>query len=304
MFRYVNSDLFSSPARVLVNTVNTVGVMGKGIALEFKKRYPLMYEQYRDLCLRGEFGIGNLWLWKTNSRWVLNFPTKTDWRRPSKPEYIEAGLKKFIECYTAQSIDSASFPLLGCGNGELDFRSEVKPLMESYFRRVTIPIYIHVRAQPEGFVPEHQEPDLFGPMAIPPRSFSDFWRDIRQLAERYPEVVLQTLTAESPFRLAYVNDESVVFVRGSGDAKVHIPQADFYDLWVTLRITGSVTPEVAPGRIGREYGLVFAFLALLPYVEPVQISDSYETLLHRPPYGLQLKFYSGSRPMPTEVEFA
>jgi O-acetyl-ADP-ribose deacetylase (regulator of RNase III) len=304
MLRYVNSALFSSPARVLVNTVNTVGVMGKGVALEFKKRYPDMYERYRDLCLAGQIDVGTLWLWRSSERWVLNFPTKKHWRDPSRPEYIEAGLRKFVSSYQGQGVTSASFPLLGCGNGQLDFDSQVRPLMERYLRVVTIPVYVHLRLEPSSFVAEQDEPDLFAPFAIPPRSFRDFWRDIRQLAERYPEVRLKTLSAETPFRLAYATDDNVVFVRGASDRTVHIPQSDFYDLWITLSITGSITPTEAPGRIGREYGLVFAFLALLPYLDPVQISSSYETLLDRPPYGLQLRFAAGPRSEPVEAQLA
>lgn len=303
MLRYVNSGIFSSPARVLVNTVNTVGVMGKGIALEFKKRYPAMYERYRDLCMAGELSVGRLWLWRHADRWVLNFPTKKHWRNPSKPEYIEAGLKKFVDTYRIQGIDSISFPLLGCGNGGLDFDTQVQPLMERYLRSLPIPVYVHLRRESETFVPEHDEPDLFGLAAIPPRNFHDFWCDIRRLAERYPEVRLETLSTGSPFRLAYVTDDNVVFLRGS-DSRVHIPQSDFYDLWVTLSYAGSVTPRVAPGRIGREYGLVFAFLALLPYLDPVQLSDSYDRFLDRPPYGLQLSYSPGSKPKPAELEYA
>lgn len=304
MLRYVNSDLFTSPAKVLVNTVNVVGVMGKGVALEFKKRYPVMYEEYRDLCLGGKLNVGQLWLWQGPERWVLNFPTKKHWRNPSKQEYIEAGLRTFVRGYQARGIDSISFPLLGCGNGQLDFGTQVRPLMEKYLRRLTIPVYVHTRTEPSTFVAEHEEPDLFQPAGIPPRSFHDFWRDVRQVSERYPEVCLQTLASASDFRLAYVTDDNVVFIRGSSGGRVHVPKADFYDLWVTLKITGSITPAEAPGRIGREYGLVFAFLSLLPYIRPVQISDAYEALLDRPSYGLQLQYCGGPEASPVEVEFA
>lgn len=77
MILYVEGNLFNSPAQVLVNTVNTVGVMGKGVALEFKRLFPDMYKQYRILCEQESFNIGMLWLYRSPNKWVLNFPTKS-----------------------------------------------------------------------------------------------------------------------------------------------------------------------------------------------------------------------------------
>ncbi len=85
MITYVSGDLFKTPARVLVNTVNTVGVMGKGVAKEFKRLFPQMFQEYRGACENKKFDIGNLFLYKTPNKWVLNFPTKRHWRNPSRP---------------------------------------------------------------------------------------------------------------------------------------------------------------------------------------------------------------------------
>src|ERR1700716_765140 len=121
MITYVDGYLLQAPAQTLVNTVNTVGVMGKGVAKEFKAAFPEMYAEYRRLCELGKLRVGQLWLYKSPHKWVLNFPTKTDWRRPSRPEYVEKGLQKFVETYAQQGIASAAFPALGCGNGGLDW---------------------------------------------------------------------------------------------------------------------------------------------------------------------------------------
>lgn len=135
---------FSSPAQTLVNTVNTVGVMGKGIALEFKKRYLAMYEQYKKYCDDGSLTIGKLMLWRDEpDHWLLMFPTKTTWRKPSDLSYIEAGLKKFTDTYTDKGITSAAFPRLGCGNGGLNWE-DVKPLMEKYLGPLSIPCYVYL----------------------------------------------------------------------------------------------------------------------------------------------------------------
>ena len=144
MITYVNSDLFESPAQVLVNAVNTVGVMGKGIALDFRQRYPDMFRRYQELCEHQQFNIGQLWLYKTSDRWILNFTTKRHWRGPSTLSFIETGLKVFVSTYEQKHIASISFPMLGCGHGGLEWESQVQPLMERYLNSLPISIYIHV----------------------------------------------------------------------------------------------------------------------------------------------------------------
>lgn len=299
MLRYVDSPLFESPARVLVNTVNTVGVMGKGVAFEFKKRFPLMYERYRAHCKAGRFRVGQLWLYRTSGRWVLNFPTKRHWRYPSKTEYIRAGLEKFVATYEVRGIDSISFPFLGCGNGRLDFATQVRPLMEHYLRSIPIPVYIHRREEPPGFVAEHEERNLFSPSG-PPRSFDEFWQHLFELTE--DNLDLHTFTTKSQFKLTRVTSKNLVFDRIHG-SRVHIPEQDMRSLWHQLDTQGTVLSREAPGRIGREFSLVFPLLAQLPYVSRVTLSDSYEDFLRRPTQGLQLNFRSSQGESAlTEVE--
>ena len=142
MIIYVKGDYFNSSAQVLTNTVNTEGVMGKGLALEFKKKYPQMYKTYKEKCESGAFGIGNLMLCKEHGHSVLLFPTKTSWRKKSELEYIEAGLIKFAKNWDKLGITSIAFPKLGCGLGGLEWNI-VKPLMEKYLSRLPITVYIY-----------------------------------------------------------------------------------------------------------------------------------------------------------------
>lgn len=138
----IDGDIFLSTCQTLVNTVNCVGVMGAGLALEFKHRYPEMDEAYRRLCVRGELEIGRLWLFKPNDRWILNFPTKQHWRQPSKEDYLHAGLKTFMDIYRSEGIESIAFPLLGARNGKLDpVRSQ--EIMVSYLCHCSIPVEIY-----------------------------------------------------------------------------------------------------------------------------------------------------------------
>ena len=127
--------IFDSNAQTLVNTINCVGVMGKGIALEFKNKYPAMFDKYKSFCDKGVFKPGVLWIYKAeDGKWILNFPTKVDWRNPSEMSYIEAGLQKFVEIWKEKNITSIAFPLLGCSNGGLN-PDEVIPIMEKYLNQ-------------------------------------------------------------------------------------------------------------------------------------------------------------------------
>jgi O-acetyl-ADP-ribose deacetylase (regulator of RNase III) len=118
--KIIKGNIFASKAQTIVNTVNCVGVMGAGIALEHRLRYPEMYKKYTDLCARGKLEPGLLWIYTTKDRWILNFPTKVDWKHPSRPEYLEAGLRKFAATYKSKKITSIAFPLLGADKGKLN----------------------------------------------------------------------------------------------------------------------------------------------------------------------------------------
>lgn len=137
----ISGNIFASKAQTLVNTVNCVGAMGAGIALECRLRYPKMYERYTSLCKQNLINIGSLWLYKAPDRWILNFPTKLHWRDPSKEEYLHAGLQKFMDTYREKGIKSIAFPLLGASNGGIDARIS-QEIMESYLSKCDIPVEI------------------------------------------------------------------------------------------------------------------------------------------------------------------
>lgn len=133
MIKYITGNLFDSKAIALVNTVNTQGVMGKGIALQFKERYPSNYRLYREACKRGDVEVGTMFITQEREmtgklRTIINFPTKKHWRFPSKYEYIEDGLKDLKAKIVELNIKSIAIPPLGSSNGGLDW-SMVKPMI-------------------------------------------------------------------------------------------------------------------------------------------------------------------------------
>ncbi len=134
--REAYGNLLETESEALVNTVNTVGVMGKGIALQFKRAYPNMFRSYSAACKRGEVSLGKVHTWPTGAmsgpRYIINFPTKGHWRSRSKLSDIEAGLKDLVAVVRNLEIKSIAIPPLGCGNGGLQW-SEVRPLIEEAF---------------------------------------------------------------------------------------------------------------------------------------------------------------------------
>lgn len=134
MITGAHGNLLGADVDALVNTVNTVGVMGKGIALQFKRAYPEMFKEYARAVKRHEVTLGRMHVWQTQQvagpRFIINFPTKGHWRSSSKLPDIERGLDDLVRAIRERGITSIAVPPLGCGNGGLDWRT-VEPMIRS-----------------------------------------------------------------------------------------------------------------------------------------------------------------------------
>ncbi len=139
MIRLTEGNILEAPTEALVNTVNTKGVMGKGIALQFKKAFPEVFTSYKKACDAGEVRIGKVHVFRCTStngpHYIINFPTKDDWKKCSRIEYIQAGLKSLAETVKSLKIRSIAIPPLGCGQGGLNWK-EVLPLIQTTFESI------------------------------------------------------------------------------------------------------------------------------------------------------------------------
>jgi O-acetyl-ADP-ribose deacetylase (regulator of RNase III) len=146
MIEFVKGDLLKAKTQALVNTVNTVGVMGKGIALQFKNRFPKNYKIYKDACKNKSFNIGEVLVVEDgdlmDKKIIVNFPTKAHWKSPSKYEYIESGLKALVKYLKSNKIESIAIPPLGCGNGGLDW-SKVKKMIADVLSSLDTKILVY-----------------------------------------------------------------------------------------------------------------------------------------------------------------
>ena len=136
-------DILKSNAQTIVNTVNCVGIMGKGIALEFKNRFPDMFKDYVKRCERNEVRLGEPYLYKTLfGPQIVNFPTKEHWKSISKISEVQKGLDYLVKHYKQWGITSIAIPPLGCGNGQLEW-SVVGPLIYKLVKQMDIPVEIY-----------------------------------------------------------------------------------------------------------------------------------------------------------------
>ena len=140
--RVLEGDLLKSNMHALVNTVNTVGIMGKGVALAFKKRYPDMYQDYVKRCDRREVRLGEPYVYRADDHLIVNFPTKEHWRSVSRLSDIVAGLDYLERHYKEWQIRSLAVPPLGCGNGQLEWRV-VGPILYRHLKRLAIPVELY-----------------------------------------------------------------------------------------------------------------------------------------------------------------
>jgi O-acetyl-ADP-ribose deacetylase (regulator of RNase III) len=146
MIKYIEGDIFESKAEALINTVNTVGVMGKGIALQFKKAFPNNYKSYVEACKKNEIQIGKVFIVKDSNlqigaKYIINFPTKKHWRNSSEYHYIESGLDDLIRVLKEYKIKSVAIPPLGAGNGGLEWE-KVKIIIEHKLKSLDVEINI------------------------------------------------------------------------------------------------------------------------------------------------------------------
>ncbi|CAI9390174.1 MULTISPECIES: macro domain-containing protein [Bacillaceae] len=160
MIIYTTGDLLSSSAEALVNTVNCEGYMGKGIAYQFKLKFPENNKDYVKACKTGELQIGKLHYYKEDGKIIVNFPTKNKWRAKSKMEYVEKGLDELVPLIEKLGIQSIAIPPLGSGNGGLVW-SEVKKLIEEKLTAVDETVQIFIYEPSKNYVAQPKaEPNL------------------------------------------------------------------------------------------------------------------------------------------------
>lgn len=221
MIENTKGNLLEADAEAIVNTVNTVGVMGKGIALQFKQAWPENFKAYASACEAGEVVPGRMFVFElggmVNPRYIINFPTKRHWRQRSRIEDVSAGLKALVAEVRSRGIRSVAMPPLGCGNGGLDW-AEVRPLIEEAFAELP-----DVRVL--LFAP-HGAPDARAmPVRTPPAKMTEARALFIKLMEQYASLHYRRTLLEAQ-KLAYFLQEAGQNLRLKYQAGHYGPHAD------------------------------------------------------------------------------
>lgn len=273
MIKFAEGNIFESPAQTLVNTVNTVGAMGKGIAKDFKRLFPEMFIEYQELCESGKIDIGTLWIYRTSHKSVLNFPTKKHWRQASQLEYIEKGLDEFIKIYEKMRISSIAFPRLGCGNGELDW-AIVRPLMISKLGKLPIDIYIYEKFAPLS--PEHKNIKMMKewlksePASYPFSEFKDDLRKIIKDDDKFIEDYNTFNVIEKKDGTEFLIGDKILFVPWEGNEF----GSGWREIWKYLRTNGICTSQEIT-NMGFEFSdFILRLLLSLSYLQQIVFIDN------------------------------
>lgn len=210
MITYITGDILTSNAQALVNTVNTVGVMGKGIALQFKRAFPYNFRVYQEACRNKELKVGSM-LVTTDSnlacgkKIIINFPTKADWRKSSEYAYITSGLSALKDVIRKHNIRSIAIPPLGAGNGGLEW-NKVKTLIEQYLDGIDAEIYVYEPCRHIAESLKKERVKLTDARALLLFGLYDSVRNGSYVSEFSSEKIcyfMQRLGAEKYFRLDY-----------------------------------------------------------------------------------------------------
>lgn len=256
-------NLLTQDVEALVNTVNTQGVMGKGIALQFKKAWPEMYKDYAAACKRGEVVPGRMHVWETGQlsgpRFIINFPTKRHWRARSKLSDIAAGLKDLVEVIRSHGIASIAIPPLGCGNGGLNW-DEVEPLIRDALSDMTDSLHV-VLFSPQGAPPASEQPNAESvPVLTPARAA------LLALMREYERSTFEAPTLIAVQKLAYFLQVSGQPLRLAFKPHVYGPYAD--ELRKSLRsMEGHYITGFGDGS------------ALVASADPIQVREEIEPAL-------------------------
>lgn len=253
MVKVIMGDMFESRAQTLVNTVNCVGVMGKGVALEFKKRFPEMFKDYVRRCEAKKVRPGRPYLFKQMfPPWILNFPTKEHWRSVSRLQDIEEGLRYLQQHYKEWGITSLAVPPLGCGHGQLEWRV-VGPTLYRHLKAFDIPVELYA---PFGTPHEELQPSFLDKSQVAvsqkaaPYKIGPAWVAIVEVLKRIEEEPFHWPVGRTTFqKIAYFASECGIptglkYQRGS-----YGPYAPALKERITALVNNGLVREEQLGRM-------------------------------------------------------
>lgn len=282
----VECDLFLSPATVLLNPVNTAGVMGSGISAEFKRFFPSVFEQYRALCDAGKLTLGRVWLAQAGAKRILHLPVKAHWRSAAKRTDLEAAIQLLVSRWADWGIGSLAVPQFE--ETGLAWEADVRPILESALAALPIPVYLHTydRKQDSGRSLRQIDTLLNKPTAR--ADFSQFWRDLGR-AVRKADATFHTADGRA-FKAQFDltgRRKALNIIPDAGDT-IYLTDTMLSELWTALQTAGLLMAWQFPGAIEAYSAYLIPLLNACDDVLAVKTgitgeSGTLNALLHIPP---------------------
>jgi O-acetyl-ADP-ribose deacetylase (regulator of RNase III) len=292
----VETEIFHSPARVLVNPVNTAGVMSSGVSAEFKRFFPDAFSRYRSLCEAGQIEPGRLFFYRADFRTVLHLPIKRHWRTTSTAEIVETGLQKLAAIWADQGIHTLAIPRFA--EGELDWDTVIRPMLEIYLAPLPIPVYLHHQSMPDTRRSIRQiDQSLNQPSQYLP--FNRIWKDLGRIVRRtYGQF---TTEDHRSYTVAFQDGArySRLVITPDGETSVSVGAPSLTELWDMLQSARMLLPSQFPSGLEAIAPYLIPLLAKTDYMRVVRAAMGDATpsaaLLLTPPPDTQprkLKFLS------------
>jgi hypothetical protein len=280
MLTMVYGDLLTSPARVLVNPVNTVGTMAGPLGEDLRQVYPQMFAMYQRLCEEDRLNIGQVMLYRTSHKWILNLPVKRHYRATVRLEALESALRRVAALYAEQHFASISLPAAELAEGEIDDQT-LMSLLRAYFGTLPIMVYVHLPPDPQLQEARYNITTLMRWLQGTPQhvTFETFWRGIASIVRRHPQMT--TFDTNKPFSATFRRDEqnprlmSLKLIRD--EETTFIPQTLLRDLWQYVLFAGYAHPQHLPGGLDTVGDMIVALLSKLSYMRPVRLQPSDQT---------------------------
>lgn len=278
MITLVHGDLFTSPSRVLVNPVNTVGTMSGGIAEDLRQVYPDMFARYQALCEADALTIGQAFLYRTPHKWILNLPVKKHYRASIRLEAVETALRKIATLYAEQQFGSVSLPVQPLIEQDVRW-DDLLPLLHSYLGTLPIMVYVHLAADPRLPETRYNVTTLSRWLLGTPQhvSFETFWRGLSSIVRRYPqmEMLEDGRTFQANFRRDEKNPRLISLrLTMQDDDEVFIPQSLLRDLWQYLLTSGYAHPRHLPSGLDAAGEMIVTLLSRLSYLRPLLLQPT------------------------------
>lgn len=263
----VETEIFQSPARVLVNPVNTAGVMSSGVSAEFKRFFPDAFSRYRSLCEAGQIEPGRLFFYQADFRTILHFPIKRHWRTAATVEIVESGLQKLAATWVDQNIHTLAIPRFA--EGELDWDTLIRPMLEIYLGPLPIPVYLHYQPKPDT---RRSIKQLDQALNLPPQpiSFDRVWKDLGRIVRR---TYGQFATDDNHVYTVAFQDGtrySRLVVTPDGEGSAGIGATSLAELWDMLQSARLLLPSQFPAGLEAMASYLIPLFAKIDYVRIVR----------------------------------